>query len=110
MTAAELADQATRERAIHDRQHAALYPVLAEIDELSGSYRGQIVVTELCAIADRLSRIIHAIESESAACLMREVAHDEARARELALRRALGVAELALEYERAQKATAELGR
>lgn len=109
MTAAELADQATRERAIHDRQSAALYPVLAEIDELAGGYRGQIV-TELCAVADRLSRIIHAIESESAACLMREVAHDAAHSREFELRRALGVAELALEYERAQKATAELGR
>lgn len=109
MTAAEQADQATRERAIHDHHASTLYPVLADIDELAGNNHGGIVI-ELCAIADRLSRIIHAIESESAACLMREVAHDEARARELALRRALGVAELALEYERAQKATAELGR
>ena len=100
MTAAELADQATRERAIHDRHSAALYPVLAEIDELAAC--GQIV-TELCAVADRLSRIIHAIESESAACLMREVAHDAAHSREFELRRALGVAELALEAARREQ-------
>lgn len=109
MTAAE---QAERERAIHDRHIAALYPVLVALDRLGNLFTSTFTwrasschrefAEDFSEVADMLGRVLHAIEAEADSATMRQVQAEQATAREYALRKKLGDTELALEGARAE--------